>query len=291
MISQSNTTEADLELSAMIEKLHRENQSLRQENQDLKAALSMTAEHGDAVQAELHNTNRRLQLEIEERLKAEATLRTMVDMMTRQKEDLEIIVQTLMEHGDVLDKQWHQKFQEASQQADIDGLTQIPNRRRFDAYFTQQWKQMTRERSPLAIIMCDIDAFKVYNDTYGHLKGDTCLQQIATALCRCLQRPGDMVARYGGEEFIALLPQTNQEGATMVAERMQEIIRSLDIPHASSPVGQRVTVSIGIASLVPDSKMSRDHLLRLADDRLYQAKRLGKNRIVNAFNHASNAAL
>jgi diguanylate cyclase (GGDEF)-like protein len=281
MTSQPQITEASPDIYAMMEALRLENQRLCQENQDLQAALATTAEHGDLIQAELYNTNRRLKLEVEERLKAEATLKVMVNVITRQKEDLEIIVQTLMDHGDVLDKQWHQKFQEASQQADIDGLTQIPNRRRFDQYFTQQWKQMARERSPLAVIMCDIDAFKVYNDSYGHLAGDTCLQQIATALCRCLQRPGDMIARYGGEEFIALLPQTNLEGATMVAQRMQEIISSLQIPHRSSPVAPVVTVSMGVASTVPNANLPMDHLLQLADDRLYQAKRRGKNRIVN----------
>jgi len=282
MISHQDIPSVDTDLKRLVAQLQTENQQLRQVNTDLKIALSTITEHGDLIEAELHDANRRLESEMAVRIRAEATLKTLVDMISRQKTDLEIIVHTLMEHGDVLDNQWYQKFNLASQEAGIDGLTQIPNRRRFDEYLNQQWHQLAQARSPLAVILCDIDSFKAYNDTYGHLAGDACLCQVANALEQCLQSPKDLVARYGGEEFVVLLPQTDLPGATSVARRIQRVIRALQIPHLSSSAEPVVTVSIGVASLIPDPSEGIMQVIRLADDRLYQAKRLGKDRIVTA---------
>ncbi|NJK99835.1 MAG: diguanylate cyclase [Spirulinaceae cyanobacterium RM2_2_10] len=276
-----NSTDTNPELPAHLAPLLQEIECLRKENADLRIALSNTAEHGDLIEAELYETNCKLKAEIAVRVRAESTLNTLLEMLTRQKSDLEIIVQTLMEHGDLLDTQWYEKLHEVVLQAGIDSLTQIPNRRRFDDYFERQWQQMRQERLPLSIIMCDIDAFKSYNDTYGHLAGDACLKQIAEAFCKCLQHPSDLAARYGGEEFIALLPQTDLDKAVIVAQRMQQIIRDLQIPHRSSPVAQTVTVSMGVACTIPDPTLSMSHLLQQADVRLYAAKRQGKDRIVS----------
>lgn len=266
---------------SLLEQLHHENQRLRQENSDLKIALSTTAEHGDIVESELHSTNIKLQAEVVERLKVEATLKTLVEMITRQKDDLEIIVQTIMEHGDILDTQWQQKFCTAMVQVDIDGLTQIANRRRFDEYFDQKWQQMAKSQNCLTVIMIDIDCFKPYNDTYGHQAGDRSLVQVADALRQCLNHPEDLVARYGGEEFVALLPGTDSAGAMKVAERMHQAALNLQIPHISSTILPIVTLSIGVASTTPNPSALREDLIRLADENLYQAKRLGKNRIVS----------
>lgn len=272
----------DVDLPSALDHLRRENQRLRQENADLHIALSNTAEHGDLIEANLHQTNQRLQAEMVERLRAEATLKTLVDLISRQKADLEIIMHTIMEHGDTLDTQWHQKFCAAMVRADIDGLTQIPNRRRFDEYLVQQWQVMAHEQASLAVILCDLDAFKVYNDTYGHLAGDTCLVQVATVLGRCLHHSSDLVARYGGEEFVAVLPRTTLAEAQVVAQRIQREVLGLRIPHQYSSVAPVVTVSIGVASTIPQPQVSAADLLQRADEQLYQAKHLGKNQIFTA---------
>ncbi|MEA5452158.1 diguanylate cyclase [Leptolyngbya sp. CCNP1308] len=272
----------DADPHASLDPLRRENQRLRQENADLRIALTNTAEHGDLIEANLHQTNQRLQAEMVERLRAEATLKTLIDLISRQKADLEIIMHTIMEHGDTLDTQWHQKFCAAMVRADIDGLTQIPNRRRFDEYLEQQWQVMIHEQESLALILCDLDAFKIYNDTYGHLSGDTCLVQVATVLRHCLHHSSDLVARYGGEEFVAVLPRTTLAKAQVVAQRIQREVLGLRIPHQHSTVAPVVTVSIGVASTIPQAQISAADLLQRADEQLYQAKRMGKNQIFAA---------
>ncbi|MBW4485807.1 MAG: GGDEF domain-containing protein [Tildeniella torsiva UHER 1998/13D] len=273
---------SDADQPSSLDHLRRENQRLRQENADLRIALSNTAEHGDLIEATLHKTNQRLQAEMVERLRAEATLRTLIDLISRQKADLEIIMHTIMEHGDTLDTQWHQKFCAAMVRADIDGLTQIPNRRRFDEYLVQQWQVMVHEQESLALILCDLDAFKIYNDTYGHLAGDTCLVQVATVLRHCLHHSSDLVARYGGEEFVAILPRTTLAKAQVVAQRIQREVLGLRIPHQHSTVAPVVTVSIGVASTIPHAQVSAADLLQRADEQLYQAKHMGKNQIFAA---------
>jgi len=174
-------------------------------------------------------------------------------------------------------------YQQLQQQAIIDGLTQVANRRRFDEYWTQQWQQMTRTKQPLSLILCDIDFFKRYNDTYGHLEGDRCLQQVAKALCRAVTHPGDLVARYGGEEFAVILPDTPAEGGFEVAKRMQAAIQALQISHQHSQAGQYVSLSIGVSSAIPESCMDAAILIKTADQALYQAKQQGRNQVVLKF--------
>ncbi len=167
--------------------------------------------------------------------------------------------------------------QELQRLAKLDGLTQIANRRRFDQYLKKEWLRLAREQNPLSLILCDVDYFKLYNDTYGHPAGDTCLIQIAQAISGAVKRPADLVARYGGEEFAVLLPNTDSDGATQVVQFIQKKVRQLNLPHIASPVGQYVTLSFGIATIFPSHNGSVQALINAADKALYQAKNKGRN--------------
>ena len=162
---------------------------------------------------------------------------------------------------------------------DVDPLTQIANRRRFDDTMTLEIKKAKRTGTILSVLLLDIDHFKFYNDTYGHLEGDSCLKKVAAALSTSLKRPKDLAARWGGEEFACLLPNTNAKGAQNVAEVLREAIQNLSIPHKSSPVNEVVTVSVGVVASNPMDENSFDNLLKRADEALYQAKESGRNRI------------
>jgi len=165
--------------------------------------------------------------------------------------------------------------------ASLDGLTGVANRRSLDEKFLQEWRRAMRVRTPLALLMIDIDHFKQYNDDNGHMMGDQCLQAVAQALMDIARRPQDLVARYGGEEFVVLLPQTDLNGARHLAEMLRESIFDLAIIHPSSGWG-RITISIGCASFLP--KRGEDHalLFGLADTALYQAKQAGRNRVMSS---------
>jgi diguanylate cyclase (GGDEF)-like protein len=169
--------------------------------------------------------------------------------------------------------------QELKRLASLDGLTQLANRRRLDDYLLQEWKHLTEEQAPLSFILCDVDYFKQYNDTYGHQAGDTCLQQIAQALYHAVKRSNDLVARYGGEEFAIVLPKTNLDGAITVAKRLQQEIKALQLAHSQSSVDEYVTLSIGLATMIPTPQLSAEQLINHADHALYQAKQAGRNRI------------
>ncbi|MDX9844865.1 MAG: sensor domain-containing diguanylate cyclase [Aquabacterium sp.] len=160
-----------------------------------------------------------------------------------------------------------------------DGLTNIANRRRFDASFELEWDSASRLRQPLSVLLFDIDHFKQYNDLYGHVRGDRCLVDIAHTLSLALDGPRDLVARFGGEEFIVLLPGADATVAQKVAERCQRLIQKLAIPHADSPHAQRVTVSIGVGTVVPGEQLTPSRFIDAVDQRLYAAKHKGKNRI------------
>lgn len=162
--------------------------------------------------------------------------------------------------------------------AHLDGLTQIPNRRRFDQHLQQQWQHLSRNGLPLAIVLCDVDSFKAYNDHLGHLTGDGCLRQVAQALAQSIQRSTDLVARYGGEEFVIVLPETSTRGAVAVVKRAQAAIAALAIPHPYSSIAAQITLSFGIASTIPQPGTRPDSLLNLTDEALYRAKLRGRNR-------------
>ena len=169
--------------------------------------------------------------------------------------------------------------QELSRLAVLDSLTQIANRRRLDEYLRLEWQRMRREQKPLAFILCDIDYFKRYNDTYGHQAGDECLQKVALAMRRAVKHPSDLLARYGGEEFAVILPNTDREGAHQVALAIQHYIQLLEIEHKQSTINQKITISIGISSTIPNWTTSSKELVKSADNALYEAKARGRNRI------------
>jgi two-component system chemotaxis family response regulator WspR len=162
----------------------------------------------------------------------------------------------------------------------VDGLTGLNNRRYLDEFLQAEWRRAIRDRAPLAVLMMDIDDFKRYNDTYGHVAGDEALKKVGETLRNLLKRPADMAARYGGEEFTAVLPATSLAGAQQLAEQLRALIESRDIEHRASSVGSRLTVSIGGAALLPERTESIATLLEAADRALYQAKGQGKNRVV-----------
>ena len=161
-----------------------------------------------------------------------------------------------------------------------DGLTGVANRRGFDACLAREWQRAARARGQLSLIMADIDFFKIFNDHYGHLAGDTCLRAVAQVIAETASRPADLVARYGGEEFVALLPDTDAAGAAQLAEKMRGRLASLDIAHAASEAARHVTISLGVATLVPETRDDPSYLILQADEALYRAKDGGRNRVV-----------
>jgi diguanylate cyclase (GGDEF)-like protein len=166
----------------------------------------------------------------------------------------------------------------------IDGLTGVANRRHFDETLALEWRRAARTQAPLSLLLLDIDFFKAFNDSVGHLAGDECLRRVAQALREGVHRAGDLVARYGGEEFAVLLPETGPQHAQQVALMLRDLIASMKIAHAASPLGGRVTMSIGVASTVPprDQHTIPEDFLRDADAALYEAKRQGRDRVVSA---------
>ena len=165
--------------------------------------------------------------------------------------------------------------------SDTDGLTGIGNRRKLDDHLEVEWRRMQRSKSPLAVLMCDIDYFKEFNDLYGHLAGDDCLKEVARLLADHCRRPGDLAARFGGEEFTLVFPDTDLQGAAQVAEKIRQAVEDLQIAHAKSGVGKYVTVSIGVASMIPSYDQNPDDLLHRADKLLFEAKAAGRNRVVS----------
>lgn len=161
-----------------------------------------------------------------------------------------------------------------------DGLTGVANRRKFDAVLDKEWDEARRNVQPLSLILFDVDFFKRYNDHHGHVEGDECLKRIAQALDAAASRSRDFVARYGGEEFVVLLPASDETAAAAVAERCRQAIFKAQIPHGDSPVGQLVTVSMGVGTVIPAGNDDPRHFIDLVDRRLYRAKQAGRNRIV-----------
>jgi diguanylate cyclase (GGDEF)-like protein len=161
----------------------------------------------------------------------------------------------------------------------IDGLTGLPNRRAFDEIFEREWRRAARNRNTFSLLMLDIDHFKAYNDAYGHLAGDDCLKQVASSQAQALVRPADFVARFGGEEFVCVLPETDEDGALVMAEKLRSAVEKLQIPHPMSPTSPMVTISVGVATTVPDNEQDSAAFVGVADELLYEAKHAGRNRV------------
>ncbi|SCA55533.1 putative Diguanylate cyclase [Candidatus Terasakiella magnetica] len=163
--------------------------------------------------------------------------------------------------------------------SNTDALTDIPNRRAFDEFLQSSWDQALKSSTDLSLILIDIDYFKLYNDKYGHAKGDETLITVAQTLSKEVNRTSDLVARYGGEEFACILPNTNREGAYAVAEHLKETIEYLKIEHGPSMVSDYITISIGLGSITPCENHNLSTFFKTVDDKLYKAKRSGRNRI------------
>lgn len=176
-----------------------------------------------------------------------------------------------------------QKLEKANLQlerlAATDGLTGIANRRHCMNFLEREWRRAMRNQQPLSLLLADVDYFKDYNDTYGHLKGDDCLKQVARTISSLINRPGDLVARYGGEEFLVVLTETPAQGALKLAEDVRQSIEAVQIPHRSSKVTDHVTISIGAASIIPSPQSSLTEFLEKTDQALYQAKQAGRNQV------------
>ncbi|MBU0728902.1 MAG: diguanylate cyclase [Proteobacteria bacterium] len=162
----------------------------------------------------------------------------------------------------------------------LDGLTGIANRRHFDEVLSQEWMRSMRYERQLSLILLDIDFFKLYNDNYGHQKGDECLKQVAASLEKSITRETDMIARYGGEEFVAVLPETGEKGAWKIAETMRENIQNMKILHEKSKVNDFVSVSLGVCTTIPIQDSKPEALIEAADQALYAAKEEGRNRVI-----------
>jgi two-component system chemotaxis family response regulator WspR len=162
----------------------------------------------------------------------------------------------------------------------IDALTGLSNRRHFDEHLAAEWKRAMRTREPLSLLMIDVDHFKDYNDTYGHLAGDTVLRAVADAIQRSCRRPADFAARFGGEEFVVVLGATEVAGCRRIAGELRKDIEDLQTPHCRLGVARYLTVSIGAASAVPEHGKSIVSLIDAADTALYDAKKAGRNRVV-----------
>ena len=161
----------------------------------------------------------------------------------------------------------------------VDGLTGLSNRRYFDEFLTMQWKLAIRDQTPISILMIDVDDFKGYNDTYGHLAGDEVLKLVAATMQENFKRPTDLAARFGGEEFVVILPTTPVASLRLLGERLRRCVETLNIAHSASCVGKCVTISIGGASTSPQTSDPFLRFIQDADDALYQAKRAGKNQV------------
>jgi diguanylate cyclase (GGDEF)-like protein/PAS domain S-box-containing protein len=165
-----------------------------------------------------------------------------------------------------------------------DGLTGLANRRSFDQTLAMEWSRAQRTKKPLSLLFADVDHFKLYNDLHGHQKGDECLRAVASVIGENALRPADLSARYGGEEFATIMPETDQKGARKVAERLRSVLAELRLHHGAASAGPLVTLSIGIATMVPSEEVCPDLLLTQADQALYAAKHSGRNCVVSADN-------
>ena len=173
----------------------------------------------------------------------------------------------------------HNANAELKNLAMLDGLTQIANRRRFDECLEIECQRLLRDKTPLSLILCDIDYFKAYNDCYGHQAGDDCLRAVAQAITGALRRTTDMAARYGGEEFAVIMPHTDQQGAAQVANLIRQAVIDLKIRHRGSQASEWLTISIGIAGTTPFHRCTPVSLIKAADEALYQVKAGGRNGI------------
>jgi diguanylate cyclase (GGDEF)-like protein len=249
----------------------------------------MKSKNGDVVSTEslflvkiqqLEQKIELLEAEVRDRRQTEIELQLLLKKLSVENNDLEIILDTTTSHSDSIEAILYNQTVSLSREASIDVLTQIANRRAFDQRLEKEWYRLAREQFPLSLLLCDVDFFKRYNDRYGHLAGDACLRTVAKSIESCIRRPADLVARYGGEEFAVILPNTLQEGATFMANKICQAVSDLQIPHEASFMNTHVTISIGISTTFPDQNVSLKTIIESADKALYSAKDQGRDRAV-----------
>jgi diguanylate cyclase (GGDEF)-like protein len=244
---------------------------LQSENQQLRAEISL-----------LHKNYALLYKENQYLRQLELDLLSALELALLEKSDLEIMLDLVSTHGDAVEGELFLAAEKAWLAAGIDELTQLPNRRQLLEYLDRMWRQMIRQGQPLSLLMCDVDFFKPFNDFYGHQTGDVCLRLIAEGISNGIQRPIDLASRYGGEEFVVVLPNTDRLGAIRVAETIRAQVALLHIPHEANPMTDFVTISIGVATTVPQRGTVPTSLLQTADEALFQAKRGGRNQVAVA---------
>lgn len=267
------------------EKLMKMVEIVTRQKDDLEIALTLAIEHGDAIEHELMDINQTLAAEVRERIDTEKKLDSLVDKLSRQKNDLEVLVETIADHGDEINAEMEEKLFSIEHLAKTDGLTGLWNRRSFDQQLQDEWNRHLCNKDILGLILLDVDFFKKYNDSKGHQMGDKTLQLIAKLLKSLPQRCGAKAARYGGEEFVILIPNTTLETMLSVAQSVQEKLVELQIEHPQSPFGV-VTVSLGLAMSNAPGCSTSESLLQMADQTLYQAKQAGRNQYcINQGNH------
>jgi diguanylate cyclase (GGDEF)-like protein/hemerythrin-like metal-binding protein len=205
-------------------------------------------------------------------------LHNLYGVLTQQNRDLSVANARLEEKVAERTAALEKANAELAKLSRTDGLLGIANRMYFDERLDLEWRRARRERTPLALLMLDVDHFKRYNDAYGHPAGDECLKLVAGAAQSAMRRPADLLARYGGEELAMILPNTGLEGARTVAANILEQLGAKNIPHVDSPVADRVTLSIGVAAVTPDGESDAATLVATADRGLYLAKEGGRNR-------------
>jgi len=249
---------------------------LKQENQQFLSQLELQSQQ----QAKLSQTNIQLQSEVIERQMAESALRLLLDTAHREKNDLELLLEMTTLHSDSVEEWLYEKAIDLARDAKTDGLTQIANRREFDTRLNIEWHRALREERYIALILCDVDHFKAFNDTYGHPAGDACLRHVAKAINSVIRRPADLAARYGGEEFAIILPGTDAKGAFHVAGLMGQAVAQGQIPHANSSAAPFVTISLGVCAVQPKAAGNPLQLVEACDHGLYLAKHQGRNRAV-----------
>lgn len=213
----------------------------------LSKKFSSSLELSEALAKDLATLNNKLELKVEQRTEQYQLANEKLEQLNKQLEQMSL----------------------------LDGLTNIPNRRSFENYYEEAYNECLTHQKPITVLLCDIDFFKNYNDRYGHQEGDTCLKRVAEALC---SMEVEFVARYGGEEFVSVLTNVDQQSAEETAHEMNVQIEQMHIPHEKSSTSEYVTISIGVATVIPTENTDRNELLKQSDEALYQAKLLGKNR-------------
>ena len=205
-------------------------------------------------------------------------------LLTKQRDEAYETMRNMQEQLATANSQLEEHNVEIQRLSSQDGLTGIANRRRFDDFLDKEWRRATREKdgTEISLIMIDIDYFKIYNDSYGHQAGDDCLKNVALALNKCVHRATDLIARYGGEEFVCVLVNTPLEGAVTLAENMRQAIEDCNLAHNHSKVADRISISLGVSTMIPTQENSPENIIKEADDALYKAKETGRNQVISS---------